>query len=166
MLKNISQKNLKKVKKLSKKQEKQAKIAEFKKLYLKNKKTRRLIVHWNVIYHININFLRSNLFMNLQELQGRNIWWTSSGLLGFKGRKKNKYDGVLGHVIKFMRRISFIGNIYPFAIWKGVPRRRFRTIYKAFVYAHKNFPLMNWLGSIAYIYIPFNGCRRRKLKRR
>lgn len=45
MLKNISQKNLKKVKKLSKKQEKQAKIAEFKKLYLKNKKTRRLIVH-------------------------------------------------------------------------------------------------------------------------
>jgi hypothetical protein len=104
--------------------------------------------------------------MNLQEVYGVSRWWTSSGLFGFKGRKRIAYHSILGHVIKFVRRIAFTGNIYPFLVWKGVPKKYYRAVIKAIRHSQKKFPKLFWQGSFTYLYVPFNGCRRRKMKRK
>lgn len=159
-------KNKRSRKKRFKKQERQAKFAAKLRMQSKIKKTRKLKIQWKRLHYLFINFLGSNLFMNLQEIHGRSRWWTSSGLFGFKGRKRISYHSILGHVIKFIRRIAFAGNIYPFLVWKGIPKKHYRAVLKAIRYSKKQFPEISWQGSLAYLYIPFNGCRRRKLKRK
>lgn len=60
-------------KKRFKKQERSAKIAAMRRLRggrpVKTKK-RKFKVNWQKSHYININFLRSNFFMNLQEIHG------------------------------------------------------------------------------------------------
>lgn len=155
-------------KKLSIKEKKLARIATVQKKRgqkRKVKKTKGLQIKFNKLHFVNINFCRSNFFMNLHEIMKGSLWGASSGLFGFKGRKRNKYHSVVAHIIRFIRRISFFSDIYPILLWKGVPRRLYRAVLKTFKFTNCSNEL-SWQGIIAYLFISFNGCRRKKLKRK
>jgi ribosomal protein S11 len=102
--------------KKSKKIEKQAKIADVQRIKAKSKKKKKILIRFNMNNYVIINFYKSNLFINLQEVHGTSRYWTSSGLMGYKGRKKKSYDGSLGHAIKFLRKLTFLGDFKPFIV--------------------------------------------------
>jgi hypothetical protein len=64
-------KNKRSRKKRFKKQERQAKFAAKLRMQPKIQKTRKLKIQWKKLHYLFVNFLGSNLFMNLQEIHGR-----------------------------------------------------------------------------------------------
>jgi ribosomal protein S11 len=130
-------------------------------------KRKKFKINWKKIYTIIINFRKSNLFINLQEVHGLSRHWTSMGMLGFKRRKRNRVQSVIYQYIKFQQSISNIGDFNPFLVWNGVPKRRnYRAIVKGVRYSKRKWNKISWRGSIAMTNLSFNGCRRKKLKRK
>jgi ribosomal protein S11 len=130
-------------------------------------KRKKLKINWKRIHNIIINFHRSNLFINLQEVHGLSHRWTSTGMFGFKRRNRNKFQSVIHQFIKFIKYITYLGDLYPFFVLNGMPKRRnYRAILKGVRYSKRNFKKISWRGILATTPRAFNGCRRRKLKRK
>jgi hypothetical protein len=56
---------------------------------------------------------------------------------GFKRKDRNKYPSLFSQTTKFLRKIGYRGDVYPFLVWNGLPRRHHRTIIKSIRYGRR-----------------------------
>lgn len=113
-----------------------------------------------VTYTINISFLKANTFIHLSNIKGETLLFFSAGQVNLSGKqKKNRRVAITKLIALFSKKATFIGS-NPIAVHlKNVKSHKFTIINKL-----KNF---YWIKIIkSFNQIPFNGCRKNKIRRK
>ena len=117
-------------------------------------------------YVITISYYKTNVFFTVADFQGKTKSWTSTGRLGFKNKDKTTYMAVV--------RVT---EIFYKKLWNWGVRSvlfKFHNLYKkstrfAVRYSMKKFRSkfsVKYIGFLARTQISFNGCRKKKKRRK
>lgn len=114
-----------------------------------------------VMYIIDITFSRSNTFLNVMDASGKLKFFCSAGHLNFKGKRNKKSRFLvfksICHIL--LTKLKFLKG-KPIALHlKNVGFKRFQIIKK--LKAHFFIKLVK-----IFNLFPFNGCRKKKVKRK
>ena len=154
---------MKKIQKNKKKMKKVRKIiaAPVKKRWILRKKT-----FSPYPYIITISYYKTNIFFTVADIQGQTKMWTSTGRAGFKNKDKTTYMAVVRVTEIFYKRLWNWGvrsvlfkfhNLYKkstrFAVRHSM--RKFRSKFA-----------LKYIGFLARTQISFNGCRKKKQRRK
>lgn len=158
--------NMKIVRKQKKKSKKKQRLEQPKKQYkrwkIRSKK------YSDYPYIITVSFFRRNVFLTASDLQGRIKVWTNAGRWGFKGRNKKEYMAIVTVAENFFRKVANFGIRFVFLKFKNF--RNPRAAIKKAIRKHKrkkNSRLrLKYLGIWTELHVSFNGCRRKKLRRK
>lgn len=113
-----------------------------------------------IMYIIVINNLKTNTLINVNDINGKNYFSISSGILGYKGKQKTKQPLILISLLKLVvNKMSFLQNKYIVLHFKNVkPYLKLFLInqlkLKFFIKMIRNYTLNS-----------FNGCRPKKIRR-
>lgn len=147
-------------------------------------------------YVITVSFFRKNVFLSASDLRGRIKLWTNAGRLGFKGADKTQYLTVVTVAEKFFKKLMRYGirdvflkfNNYKRSrwaikkaikklklagtkkykaqaqrwVWKTVKGKKVKTILPSQNGKRK----IRFLGIWTELHVSFNGCRKRKDRRK
>lgn len=146
-------------------------------------------------YIITVSFFRKNLFLSVSDICGRIKLWTNAGRLGFKGTDKTQYLSVVTIAEKFFKKLIRYGIRDVFLKFNNYKRSR-HAIKKAIKklklapkrkkYQKKQGKLVwvtingkkkrimkygkprkiRFLGIWTELHVSFNGCRKRKDRRK
>lgn len=138
-------------------------------------------------YVVTVSFFRKNVFLSASDLRGRIKFWTNAGRLGFKGADKTQYMAVVTVAEKFFKKLVRYGIRDVFLKFKNYKRSRNaikraikklkltgkKTRWKKFKLGGKtkNQKLygtrqVRFLGIWTELHISFNGCRKKKERRK
>jgi ribosomal protein S11 len=109
-------------------------------------------------YLFKINFLKSNIVINVTDIKGKPFLKTSSGLMHFKSKQKTKvlaFNSVFRKIKFEIRKKSHL-NFSIHVKGKGKKKKIFNLL--------KNYLELKAFSS--FNLIPFNGCRQKKKKRK
>lgn len=117
-------------------------------------------------YVITISFFRTNVFLTASDLRGRIKYWTNAGRLGFKGSEKTAYMAIVTVAEAFFKKIRNSRIKYVFLKFKNF--RRPRAAIKKVIRKLKKekYRKLRYLGIWTELHVSFNGCRRKKLRRK
>ena len=115
---------------------------------------------FNKIYNylFKINFLKSNLMVNITDIKGKTIIKNSSGLMHFKNKQKIKVLAINAVFKKIKFKIRKKVNFYFSAHIKGKTKKK--------VLSNKIKNFLELKSILNFNLIPFNGCRQKKRKRK
>ena len=119
---------------------------------------KRLFLNKVYNYLFKINFLKSNIVINVTDIKGKPFVKTSSGLMHFKSKQKTKFLAFnsVFRKIKFEIRKKSHFNFSIHVKGKGKKKKIFNLL--------KNYLELKAFSS--FNLIPFNGCRQKKKKRK
>jgi ribosomal protein S11 len=115
-------------------------------------------------YIITVSFYKRNVFFTLSNIKGQTKIWTSSGRLHFKGRDKTAYMAIIQVNQFFLKRIWRLGIRCAILKLKNVSRTRI-AIKKSIRMMRKICPI-KFVGLFIQMQIAFNGCRKKKKRRK
>ena len=117
-------------------------------------------------YIITVSFFRRNFFLTASDLRGRIKLWTNSGRFGFKGRYKKDFMVIMTVADKFFKRLKKYGIKYVFLKFKNF--RRSRHAIRKVLQKHRKYskPYLRFIGIWTEMHVSFNGCRKKKLRRK
>ena len=115
-------------------------------------------------YVITVSMFRRNVFFNAANFKGQTKIWLNSGKCGFKGRNKIEYLALTSVAEIFFRRVWIFGIRRAIFRYKNFNRKRW-AIRKALRRTLRRCPI-KILGFFIETQIAFNGCRRKKKRRK
>lgn len=117
-------------------------------------------------YILTISYYKTNVFFTIADIEGRTKGWSSTGRFGFKKKDKTAYMAIVKVTEQFMKKIWSLGIRRVLLKFKNVYKRDTR-------FAIRNSLRKNWqsypfkyLGILFQMQIAFNGCRKKKQRRR
>jgi len=117
-------------------------------------------------YVMMISYYRSNVFFTVADIEGQTKLWTSTGRSGFKKKEKRTYMAIVDVTKLFLKKawtfgirdtILIIRNLYRHYTYAAVryTLRKYRRKY-----------LFNYVGLFIDYETAFNGCRKKKERRK
>jgi ribosomal protein S11 len=115
-------------------------------------------------YIITVSFHKRNVFFTLSNIKGQTKMWTSSGRFHFKGRDKTAFMAIIQISEFFLKKIWRLGIRRAILKIKNANRKRF-AVRKTIRRLRKKYPV-KFVGVFMQIQVAFNGCRRKKKRRK
>ncbi len=134
-------------------------------------------------YVVTVSFFRKNLFLSASDLCGRIKYWISAGRGGFKGKDKQNHLAIVTIAEKFFSKLVRYGIRDVFLKFKNYKRNRYairKAIRKKKLLGARRRRRFKWkgrkkirgnrkmrfLGIWTELHISFNGCRKKKQRRK
>ena len=115
-------------------------------------------------YVITISHYRRNIFFTAADLTGQTKFWINSGRCGFKGRNKINKFALLTIANTFFKSIQRAGIQNLIFKYKNYNKNRWQ--FKKIIKGLKKKLRLKILGFFIETQIAFNGCRKKKKKRK
>lgn len=116
-------------------------------------------------YLLVISCFRRNVFFNLTNYKGQTKYWTCSGQFGFRGKTKVARMALITVTENFIKRIWEGGARNIILVFKNYNRRHTAMTRGIKLALKKNY-LVKFVSLTIKTQIIFNGCRRKKKRRR
>ena len=116
-------------------------------------------------YLLTVSFFRRNIFFNLSNHLGQTNFWTNAGRNHFQGRDKIDYMAVISMTEIFLRRIWVSGFNWIILNFKNYNRLN-RAVKRGIKWSLKKGFQLKFISFSVKNEIAFNGCRRKKKRRR
>jgi ribosomal protein S11 len=156
---------MRKKKILKSKTSKQRKIKNSKYLTFKRSWPKKTFKYSSYPYIVIISFFRRNIFFTLTNYIGATKYWTNSGRSGLKGRSKINYAALTTITENFFQKIWMQGIQTMLLVFKNYNKHRHIPIIKGIKLNLKKHQF-NFIGITIKNQNVFNGCHRKKLRRR
>jgi ribosomal protein S11 len=157
---------MRKGKKIKLKKKHKSPLPNQKSLALKKPWIKRTFRHSLYPYLLVISSFRRNVFFNVTNFKGQTKCWTSSGRCGFVGRNRINHMALITVTEKFIERISNQGIRRLILIFKNYSHSH-RAIVRGIKRSLKERKAsIKFLGLTLKTQNVFNGCRRKKRRRR
>ena len=118
----------------------------------------------NTPYVITISHYRRNIFFTAADLTGKIKFWVNSGRCGFKGRDKINKFAILTIANVFFKKLQRSGIKNLIFKFKNYNKNRWQ--FKKIIKKLKQRRRLKILGFFIETQIAFNGCRKKKKKRK
>ena len=159
-------------KKVQNKNKKNKKVT--KKLTAKKKSLKLVRKRWSVRkrtpspypHLITISYSRTNVFFLVADIKGHTKGWLSTGRLGFKNKDKTTYMAIVRVTELFWKKVWTLGIRTVFLRFKNVSKRSTRSAIKKGLRKIRRIYPLKYLGIFANLRVSFNGCRRKKKRRK
>lgn len=114
----------------------------------------------NIIFIINISFLKANTFVHVSNAKGETLIFFSAGQVNLKGKQKKNRKIAINKLLALLnKKANFIGK-HPIAVHlNNVKSYKFTIVNKL-----KQFYWVKILKS--FNQTPYNGCRKSKIRRK
>ena len=117
-------------------------------------------------YIITISYYRSNIFFTVADIQGKTKAWISTGRGGFKNKDKTTYMAIVKVAELFFKKVWSLGIRRVILRFKNLYRRGTRSAIRNSIKKIRHRYSLKYLGILAEAQIAFNGCRKKKLRRK
>lgn len=115
-------------------------------------------------YIITISYYRTNIFFNAADIEGYTKAWTNAGRSGFKNKDKTTYMAIVLVTQFFLKKIWSWGIRQMILIFRNFSRKRVRFGVR-FGLRRRRYRF-KYLGFVVQNQMAFNGCRRKKKRRK
>jgi len=115
-------------------------------------------------YLLTISFFRRNIFFNVSDFNGKTKYWTNAGRNNFFGKTKIAKLAVITMTENFIKKIWKYGIRCVIMKFNKRGTKRY-PILKGIKRGLKNHPI-KFVGILTKLDITFNGCRRKKTRRK
>ena len=115
-------------------------------------------------YLLTISFFRRNVFFNLSDLNGQTKLWTNAGRKGFVGRAKIDHLVVIKLINDFVQEIWRKGIRSILLQFNHIGQRKY-SLKRGITQALEKYQV-RFIGLLTIVGIAFNGCRRKKIRRK
>ena len=112
-----------------------------------------------------ISSFRRNIFFNVTNYKGQTKCWTSSGRFGFKGKTKMAHMAIISVTEKFIKKLWSYGIHHVLLIFKNY-KPQHRAILRGIKQSLQKKNALKFLSLTIKTTLVFNGCRRKKERRR
>ena len=117
-------------------------------------------------YLITIAYYKTNVFFTVADIHGQTKGWLSTGRIGFKNKDKTTYMALVRVTELFWKKIWSLGIRKVILKFKNIYKRGTRSaIRKGLRKMRRRYPL-KYLAILVQIQVAFNGCRKKKKRRK
>jgi ribosomal protein S11 len=117
-------------------------------------------------YIITISYYKTNVFFIVADIQGHTKAWTSTGRSGFKNKDKTTYMAVVRVTELFLKKVWNLGIRRVILKFRNLYKRNTRfAVRHSFRKFRRNYPF-KYLGLLVQNQMAFNGCRKKKKRRK
>ena len=117
-------------------------------------------------YLITISYYKSNVFFTVADINGHTKGWTSTGRVGFKNKDKTTYMALVRVTELFYKKIWSLGVRRAILKFRNLSKRGPRAAIRNGLRKIRRLYPVKYLGLLAETQVSFNGCRRKKKRRK
>jgi ribosomal protein S11 len=117
-------------------------------------------------YLITISYYKSNVFFTVADINGHTKGWTSTGRAGFKNKDKTTYMALVRVTELFYKKVWSLGVRRAILKLRNLSKRGPRAAIRNSLRKIRRLYPVKYLGLLAETQISFNGCRRKKKRRK
>ena len=117
-------------------------------------------------YLITISYYRSNVYFTVADIKGHTKGWLSTGRMGYKNKDKTTYMALVRVTELFWKKIWSLGVRKIILKLKNVYKKSTRSAIKNSLRKIRRIYPVKYLGILVQIQVAFNGCRKRKKRRK
>lgn len=117
-------------------------------------------------YIITISNYKTNVFFSVADIHGQIKAWTSTGRSDFKNKDKTTYMAVIRVTELFYRKIWNLGIRCVLFKFKNLRKRNTRFAIKNGLRKIRRSIPLKYMGFLAHTQLAFNGCRKKKKRRK
>ena len=117
-------------------------------------------------YIITVSYYKTNVFFSVADIEGQTKAWTSTGRSDFKNKDKTTYMAVIRVTELFYRRLWNLGIRRVLFKFHNLRKRNTRFAVKNGLRKIRKSISLKYLGFFARTQLAFNGCRKKKKRRK
>ena len=117
-------------------------------------------------YIITVSYYKTNVFFSVADIEGQTKAWTSTGRSDFKNKDKTTYMAVIRVTELFYRKLWNLGIRRVLFQLKNLRKRNTRFAVKNGIRKIRRSISLKYMGFFARTQIAFNGCRKKKKRRK
>ena len=117
-------------------------------------------------YLITISFYKSNVFFTVADIKGHTKGWLSTGKIGFKNKDKTTYMALVRVTELFWKKVWSLGIRQVILKFKNIYKKSTRSALRKGLRKIRRIYPLKYLGILAQIQVAFNGCRKKKKRRK
>ena len=117
-------------------------------------------------YVITVSNYKSNVFFTAADIQGQTKTWNSTGRSKFKNKDKTTYMAVMRVTELFYKKLWNFGIRCVLFKFKNFYKKNTRFAVKNSIRKMKHKISLKYIGFFAHTQISFNGCRKKKRRRK
>jgi len=117
-------------------------------------------------YLITISYYKSNVFFTIADIKGHTKGWTSTGRRGFKNKDKTTYMALVRVTELFYKKVWGLGVRRAILKFRNFAKRGPRAAIRNGLRKIRRLYPIKYIGLIAENQISFNGCRKKKKRRK
>ncbi len=117
-------------------------------------------------YIITISNYRTNVFFTAADIRGQTKTWTSTGRSKFTNKDKTTYMAVIRVTEIFYKKLRNLGIRRVLFRFKNVYKKNTRLAVRRGIRKMKRSISLKYIGFFVKTQISFNGCRKKKKRRR
>jgi len=113
-----------------------------------------------------ISYAKTNVFFTVADIQGKTKIWTSTGRSGFKNKDKTTYMAIVRVTEIFYKKLWHWGIRFVLFKYHNLYKKSTRFAVRHSMRKFRSKLVLNAVGFIARTQISFNGCRKKKRRRK
>lgn len=113
-----------------------------------------------------ISYYKSNVYFILADMEGHTKIWTSTGRSGFKNKDKTTYMAIVRAMELFLKKIWNMGIRHMILQFRNLYKRQPRFAIRFSLRKFKRKYRFSYLGFLIQNQMAFNGCRKKKKRRK
>jgi len=117
-------------------------------------------------YLITISYYKSNVFFTVADIKGHTKGWTSTGRVGFKNKDKTTYMALIRVIEIFYKKVWNVGVRCAILKLRNLSKRGPRAAIRNSLRKIRRLYPIKYLALLAETQVSFNGCRRKKKRRK
>ena len=117
-------------------------------------------------YLLTISYYKSNVFFTVADIKGHTKGWTSTGRMGFKNKDKTTYMALIRVTELFYKKVWSLGVRRAILKFRNLSKRGPRAAIRNGLRKIRRLYPVKYLGLLAETQISFNGCRKKKKRRK
>jgi len=117
-------------------------------------------------YLITISYYKSNVFFTVADIKGHTKGWTSTGRMGFKNKDKTTYMALIRVTELFYKKVWSLGVRRAILKFRNLVKRGPRAAIRNGLRKIRRLYPVKYIGLLAETQISFNGCRKKKIRRK
>ena len=117
-------------------------------------------------YIMMISYYKTNVFFTVADIQGRTKVWTSTGQSGFRTKDKTTYMAIVRVTGLFLKKVWTLGIRCLILKFRNLYKRHARFAVRYSLRKFKRKYLFKYVGILVQNQTAFNGCRKKKQRRK
>ena len=117
-------------------------------------------------YIMIISYYKTNVFFTVADIQGYTKAWTSTGQSGFKNKDKTTYMAIVRVTGLFLKKVWALGIRSLILKFRNLYKRHARFAVRYSLRKFRRNYFFKYVGLLAQNQMAFNGCRKKKKRRK